>query len=82
MVRKLLKMVLPDRKILYKTAGEPYLWYAAQISITHSFPFAALAISKNRIGIDLEKVNDKILRIKKNFFILTKSVWTEGKQNK
>lgn len=82
MVRKLLKMVLPDRKILYKTAGEPYLWPpAAQISITHSFPFAALAISKNRIGIDLEKVNDKILRIKKKFLHPNEIAWTEGKQN-
>lgn len=36
MVRKLLKMVLPDRKILYKTAGEPYL-YACRTDFYYSF---------------------------------------------
>ncbi len=82
MVRKLLKMVLPEHRILYKTVGEPYLWPpAAQISITHSFPFASLAISENRIGIDLEKISEKILRIKKKFLHPSEIAWTEGKEN-
>lgn len=82
MVRKMLKMTLPDHKILYKTIGEPYLWPdSAYISITHSFPFAALAISKNRVGIDLEKVNEKILRIKHKFLHESEFAWTQGKEN-
>jgi 4'-phosphopantetheinyl transferase EntD len=63
MVRKLLKGLKPNSKILYKER-EPFLSPKdAEISITHSFPFAAIAISKNKIGIDLEKFNPKILRV-------------------
>lgn len=63
MVRKLLKSLKPNSKILYKDR-EPYLdTMDAEISITHSFPYAALALSKNKIGIDVEKFNPKILRL-------------------
>ncbi|MBQ0152409.1 MAG: 4'-phosphopantetheinyl transferase superfamily protein [Chryseobacterium sp.] len=63
MVRKLLKNLKPNSKILYRDR-EPYLdTMDAEISITHSFPYAALAISKNKIGIDVEKFNSKILRL-------------------
>lgn len=63
MVRKLLKSLKPNSKILYRDR-EPYLdTMDAKISITHSFPYAALALSKNKIGIDVEKFNPKILRL-------------------
>lgn len=82
MVRQMLKMLLPEHKIMYKTIGEPYLWpNTAQISITHSFPFASLAVSKNRVGIDLEKVNSKILRIKHKFLHESEHLWTQDKEN-
>ena len=67
LVRKILKSVLPHHKILYKER-EPFLYPKDfEISITHSFPFAALAISKNKVGIDIEPFNQKILRIKDKF---------------
>lgn len=67
LVRKILKSVLPDHKILYNERT-PYLFPSDfEISITHSFPYAALAISKNKIGIDIEPFNPKILRIKHKF---------------
>ncbi|KQR93447.1 4'-phosphopantetheinyl transferase [Chryseobacterium sp. Leaf180] len=67
MVRKLLQSCKPGAKILYKER-EPYLEpKTAEISITHSFPFAAVAISENKIGIDLEKFNPKILRVVDKF---------------
>jgi len=82
MVRKMLKMLLPEHKILYKTIGEPYLWPdSAHISITHSFPFASLAVSKNRVGIDLEKVSSKILRIKDKFLHESEHIWTQNREN-
>lgn len=63
MVRKLLKGLKPSSKILYRDR-EPFLSPGdAEISITHSFPFAAIAVSKNKIGIDIEKFNPKILRV-------------------
>lgn len=63
MVRKLLKQLKPGAKILYRDR-EPFLSPKdAEISITHSFPFAAIAVSRNKIGIDIEKFNPKILRV-------------------
>ena len=67
LVRKILKSILPEHKILYRDRT-PYLFpNDFEISITHSFPFAALAISKNKIGIDIEPFNEKILRIQHKF---------------
>lgn len=70
MVRKMLKTVLPGYKILYRESGEPYLIPGDfQISVSHSFPLAALAISKNRVGIDLEKRKEKIKKIRHKFIL-------------
>jgi len=79
MIRQMLKMQLPNHKILYKTIGQPYLSPKDFfISITHSFPYASLAISKKRVGIDIEKVMDKILRIKNKFVHPNEICWTEN----
>ncbi|MFC6269039.1 4'-phosphopantetheinyl transferase family protein [Frigoriflavimonas asaccharolytica] len=76
MIRTMLKRIYPDHKILYKTIGQPYLLPKdAFISITHSFPLAALAISKKRIGIDLEKATPKIIRIKEKFLHPNEHLW-------
>lgn len=70
MVRKMLKSLLPNHKILYKENGEPYLFPGDLfISVSHSFPLAALAISKKKIGIDLEKRKDKIRKIRHKFIL-------------
>ncbi|MFN3019696.1 4'-phosphopantetheinyl transferase family protein [Chryseobacterium sp. TY3] len=70
MVRKMLKQILPNHKILYKDTGEPYLEpQDFNISISHSFPLAAIAISKSKIGIDLERKNEKIKRIRHKFIL-------------
>lgn len=67
LVRKILKSVLPEHKILYNERV-PYLSpNDFEISVTHSFPFAALAISKNKVGIDIEPFNEKISRIQHKF---------------
>lgn len=67
LVRKILKSVLPHHKILYNDRI-PYLSpNDYEISVTHSFPYAALAISKNKIGIDMEPFNPKIERIRHKF---------------
>ncbi len=70
MVRKMLKTVLPDHKILYRENGEPYLFpQDHHISVSHSFPLAGLAISKNKIGIDIEKRKEKIKNIRHKFIL-------------
>ena len=77
MIRQLLKMQLPMHKILYKTIGQPHLFPKDYfISITHSFPFAAFAFSRKRIGIDLERIMPKIQRIKHKFLHPSEEDWT------
>ena len=67
LVRKILKSVLPNHKILYQDRT-PYLEpNDFEISVTHSFPYAALAISKNKVGIDIEPFTSKILKIQHKF---------------
>lgn len=67
MVRKLLKDDLPDHKILYN-GRQPFLMPRDyEISITNSFPFAALAYSKQEIGIDIERFNPKFLKLQDKF---------------
>jgi len=68
MTRKILHEFLTKHKILYKQNGKPYLEpNDYHISISHSFPFAVLAVSKYKIGIDLEKIKPKIIDIKHKF---------------
>lgn len=79
MVRQMLKIALPQHKILYKAIGQPYLEpRTAFVSITHSFPFAALAVSEKRVGVDLEKVMPKIRKIKHKFLHRNEVSWTEN----
>lgn len=67
LVRKILKSILPDHKILYQERTPFLSPNDFEISITHSFPYAALAISKEKIGIDIEPFNSKILRVRHKF---------------
>ncbi len=49
--------------------GKPYLTnFPFHISLSHSFDYAAVMISENKpVGIDIEKIMDKIVRIQKKF---------------
>ena len=77
LVRKILKSVLPNHKILYNEKI-PYLSPKDyEISVTHSFPFAALAISKNKVGIDIKPFNSKIKRIQHKFLMEEESTFIE-----
>ena len=81
LIRKLLKSILPNHQILYE-GRQPYLWPKDyEISVTHSFPFAALAVSKNKVGIDIEPFNKKIERIRHKFLLEKESGFIEeGKE--
>lgn len=76
MVRQLKNIQYPKHKILYKKIGQPYLEpQDAYVSVSHSFPFAGLAISKNRVGIDVEKIRPKIQKIQHKFLYSTENEW-------
>jgi phosphopantetheinyl transferase len=57
-----------DADLIYDAFGKPHLTDGRFISITHSFIFTAIIISKNvPVGIDIEKQRDKILKIAHKF---------------
>ena len=68
-IRQLLKIVgYIDADVYYDTFGKPHLKDGSSISITHSYTFTAIIISKRDVvGIDIEKQRDKIVRIAHKF---------------
>ena len=56
-----------DQNLSYNGYGKPLLDDGKHISITHSFEFAALIISIDEVGIDVEKNREKILKIQHRF---------------
>lgn len=69
-VRKILCEFLPHHQLRYRESGEPYLEpHTSHISISHTFPYAAVATSPCPVGIDMEKVKPKILSIEHKFIL-------------
>ncbi len=57
-----------DEDLTYDAYGKPHLNDGNFISITHSFEFTAIIISKKSpVGIDIEKQRDKIVKIAHKF---------------
>lgn len=57
-----------DEDLFYDEAGKPHLKDGTFVSITHSFEFTGIILSKKmEVGIDIEKQRDKILRIAHRF---------------
>lgn len=81
MVRQMQKELKPEHEIRYKAVGQPYLDPAdAYISISHSYPFAAFAVSEKRVGIDMEKIVPKIQRVKHKFLHENELSWIQTAQ--
>lgn len=67
-IRQLLRQVgYTDQDLFYTDDGKPHLKNGKHISISHSFVFATIAISKYEIGIDIEKNREKIIKIAPKF---------------
>jgi len=57
-----------DADLYYDNLGKPHLKDGNHISITHSFHFSAIIVSKDiPVGIDIEKQRDKIVKIANKF---------------
>lgn len=69
--RYVIRTTLKDSKIdvLYTENGKPYLVGDVKISISHSYDWLTVLFSFNGvdIGVDIEKIRDKILNIKDKF---------------
>ena len=68
-IRQLLKQAgYVDADVFYDEFGKPHLKDKNYLSISHSFTFTAIIISKkNPVGIDVEKQRDKIVKIAHKF---------------
>jgi len=67
-VRMLIQeMGFTDKELHYDEFGKPYFDCDNHISITHSYHFAAIIISKEKVGIDMELQREKIQRIADKF---------------
>ncbi|MBW3517848.1 4'-phosphopantetheinyl transferase superfamily protein [Flavobacterium sp. NKUCC04_CG] len=67
-IRHLLKAAgYSDSDLQYDENGKPHLVDGKHISITHSFTYAALIISDHNVGIDIEMMREKIIRIADKF---------------
>ena len=54
-------------ELFYNKNGAPCLKNGLKISISHSDLYAAVCLSKEKIGIDLQTLNEKILRVVDKF---------------
>jgi 4'-phosphopantetheinyl transferase len=68
-IRHLLKEFnIQDVDLQYDEFGKPHLKDGRFISITHSFQFTGVIVSEDKkVGIDIEKQRDKILKIAHKF---------------
>ena len=67
-IRKMLLLVeLSDFDVYYSTSGKPFLKNNQHLSISHSHEMATLIISNQPVGIDVELIKPKTIRIAKRF---------------
>lgn len=65
-----LNIPMNEIRISYNPYGKPYLDNIRffKFNISHSCNYVVIAVSKNRIGIDIEKIKKKDMAIAKRFF--------------
>lgn len=65
--RLLLNEFLPNNSIYYNKYGAPEIKDNHFISISHSKNLTAIIISKEKSGLDIEKISPKVLRLSPKF---------------
>ena len=65
--RLLLKDIAPNTKITYNEYGAPKLENGEHISISHSKNLVAIIMSKQKVGMDIEQISEKSLRLSSKF---------------
>jgi len=63
----LLNKLNPNSEITYNKYGSPQLSDGKQISISHSKTSIAIIVSEKNVGIDIEEISEKALRIASKF---------------
>ncbi len=65
--RLLLNEIHPSQQITYNKYGAPEIKNGDHISISHSKNLVAIASSKQKIGLDIEQISEKPLRLSSKF---------------
>jgi len=65
--RVLLNKINPNHSISYNEFGAPELNNNSYISISHSKGLVAIIISQQQVGIDIEEISEKALRVSTKF---------------
>ncbi|SDE03679.1 4'-phosphopantetheinyl transferase family protein [Riemerella columbipharyngis] len=82
MIKAMLQSVLPNHQLKHYTDGSPFVEIpSTHISISHSYPFAVLAVSNKKIGVDIEKISDRILKLKDKFLSPEEKEWLSPKDD-
>ena len=71
--RILLKNMYPDLKITYNKYGAPTVENNKFISISHSKKFVTIILSRIKVGIDIQEINDKALNAVSKFINISNS---------
>ena len=67
-VRHLIKYLsINPQNLKYDSLGKPFFENNFKISISHSGVYAAVIVSDTAVGIDIEAINDRILKIKSKY---------------
>ena len=65
--RLLLDEIQPNQEITYNQYGAPEIGNGKYISISHSKNLVAIVVSKKRVGLDIERISRKALRLSSRF---------------
>ena len=67
-IRNIFKFLcIDDKDLKYDKAGKPIFSQNKKLSISHSGNYAAVITSNYNVGIDIEKISDKAIKIKHKF---------------
>ncbi len=67
-IRNIFKFLcFEDKDLKYDKSGKPIFSKNKKLSISHSGNYAAVIISSHSVGIDIEKINNKAIKIKDKF---------------
>ena len=67
LTRLLIQNILPEAVLTYNKYGAPEINTNDFISISHSNNLVVIAVSKSKVGIDIEKIDDRAIKLASKF---------------
>ena len=67
LTKLLIQNILPEAVLTYNKYGAPEINTNDFISISHSNNLVVIAVSKSKVGIDIEKIDDRAIKLASKF---------------